>query len=529
MTQTSSTLNDLLENSANESGGRTALISEGKDGTSTTTYTELQQKVLAVAAAFHQRGIGKGDTVAIIHRNSPEFVIAYFGLMRLGAIAVPINFMVQKPEELHYMLEHSEVKGVVTQREFLRGLRQAKKTLPLCATLWVSDPKNEAPGEEPFWRFIESGTQQPAAPSPDVAASDVCSVLYTSGTTGVPKGVMLTHGNIVSNTEASIEAMHCNADDVAITILPMFHTFAWTCSVVLSIRLGIKNIIVASLTPPKNWLKLMGRHGVTLFAAVPQIYGVLSKQAVGLKGLILKWWFFRSVKVACSGAAPLAPQVLEDFRAAFGLSIIEGYGLTETSPVTTINPRKDPRSGSVGKTIPGVEVRIVGEDRQALPAGKEGEIEIRGPNVMKGYLKNSTATQDAINPEGWFKTGDIGAIEDDYLYIRDRIKDMIIVKGLKVFSAQVEAVMIEHPEVQEAAIIGLPDETGDETIKGFVVLKDGSTAEKADIMAFCRKKLDGYKRPRDIEILDELPKNALQKTLKRVLRQQELEKQQHAA
>jgi len=268
----------------------------------------------------------------------------------------------------------------------------------------------------------------------------------------------------------------------------------------------------------------MGAHRVTVFAAVPQIYGLLAKQACGIKGLILKYWFFRGVRVAVSGAAPLSPQTLNEFKAGFGVGIIEGYGLTETSPVATINPPAAPRAGSVGFPVEGVEVRVVGEDGTALPEGGEGEIQIRGHNIMKGYLKNDAATREAINPEGWFKSGDIGAIEEGYLYIRDRIKDMIIVKGLKVFSAQVEKVLMEHPDVQEAAVIGIPDDSGDEVIKGYVVLREGSKAEKSDILKFCKKNLDPYKRPRDIDILDELPKNALQKTLKRVLRQQELER-----
>ncbi|MEE8425490.1 MAG: AMP-binding protein, partial [Elusimicrobiota bacterium] len=334
---------------------------------------------------------------------------------------------------------------------------------------------------------------------------------------------------LVSNCEAAIEAMELTRKDIAITILPMFHTFAWTGCVLLSLRLAVKNVIVASITPPKPWLKLMGRHGVSVFAAVPQIYSVLARQARGLKGLVLKYWFFRKVRLAVSGAAPLSPQILKDFRQGFGLSIVEGYGLTETSPVATINPVDDTRAASVGKPVRDVEIRIVGEDGKSLPEGGEGEICIRGPNIMKGYLRDEAATREAIDAEGWLRTGDVGAIEDGFLYIRDRIKDMIIVKGLKVFSAQVESVLVTHPDVQEAAIIGIPDEDGNETIKGFVVLREKAKADKSALMKFCRKNMDSYKRPRDIEIRKELPKNALQKTLKRVLRKQELDKLKSSA
>ena len=517
---TKDTLNTLLDRSALKVPDAHALVHLDIRGEETvTTFKELRRKVLKAAAAFKARGIKKGDAVALVHRNDPAFVAAYFGLARLGAVAVPINFMVKKTEELTFMFQHCEAKGVLTQKEFLRGVLAAKKECPGLTEVWSTDGGKDT---EDFWSFVNE--QESFEAADEVTPEDVTAVLYTSGTTGLPKGVMLTHSNLANNVEAAIRAMNLSEKDVALTILPMFHTFAWTACVLLSLRLGCKNVIVSSVTPPKPWLKAMGAHRVTVFAAVPQIYGLLAKQACGIKGLILKYWFFRGVRVAVSGAAPLSPQTLNEFKAGFGVGIIEGYGLTETSPVATINPPAAPRAGSVGFPVEGVEVRVVGEDGTALPEGGEGEIQIRGHNIMKGYLKNDAATREAINPEGWFKSGDIGAIEEGYLYIRDRIKDMIIVKGLKVFSAQVEKVLMEHPDVQEAAVIGIPDDSGDEVIKGYVVLREGSKTEKSDILKFCKKNLDPYKRPRDIDILDELPKNALQKTLKRVLRQQELER-----
>lgn len=513
------TLNTFLDASASAYPDRTSLVLIGDHRETSMTFKELRRKVLQTAAAFSQRGIGKGDTVAIIHRNDPAFVIAYFGLARLGAIAVPINFMVKKAEELGFMLNHSEAKGILTQKEFLRGVLGAKKDCPGLTSVWSTDGGKDT---EDFWDFINK--QEPFEASAEVRPEDITAILYTSGTTGVPKGVMLTHSNLVNNVEASTKAMAMDEGDVALTILPMFHTFAWTACVLIAIKLACKNIVVPSVTPPKPWLSAMARHRVSIFAAVPQIYGLLAKQACGLKGLVLKYWFFRKVRVAVSGAAPLAPHTLQEFKDGFGVSIIEGYGLTETSPVATINPIMAPKAGSVGFPIDGVEIRIVDDAGSDLPEGGEGEIQIRGHNIMKGYLKNEEATREAIDSDGWFKTGDIGVIENGYLYIRDRIKDMIIVKGLKVFSAQVEAVLMDHPDIQEAAIIGIPDDTGDEIIKGYVVLREGAQTDKSEILKFCRKNLDPYKRPRDIDILEELPKNALQKTLKRVLRKNELDK-----
>ena len=269
----------------------------------------------------------------------------------------------------------------------------------------------------------------------------------------------------------------------------------------------------------------MARHGVTLFSAVPQIYSVLAKEACGLQRLALKWWFFRKVRFAISGAAPLSPAVQAAFESAFGVPILEGYGLTETSPVATINTLEARRRGTVGQPIEGVSVKIVQDDESPVPLGGEGEVCVRGDNVMKGYYGLPEATHDALTRDGWLKTGDIGALDaDGYLSIRDRKKDMIIIKGLKVFSAQVEAALLEHPDVAECAIIGVPDEHGDETIKAFFVLKPSASADKAALMQFCRGKLDPYKRPRDLEIVEALPKNALQKVLKRELRARELAK-----
>lgn len=517
------TLNALLDKTAAEKPRAPALVwPAGGDPERAMSFEELRGKVLKAAAVFAGRGIGKGDRVAILHRNDPAFLVAYFGLARLGAAAVPINFLVQKPAELKFMLGHCRAKGIVAQREFLKGLLAARKELPGLKDVWCTDDP-AAEGTESFWKAVDGADPLPGAAA--VEPGDLACVLYTSGTTGSPKGVMLTHANLVSNCDAAILATglaRSHKGAVFLTLLPMFHTFAWTACVLVPLRLGLKNVLVASITPPAPWLKAMGRHRVSAFAAVPQIYALLAKQATGLKRLVLRWWFFRSVRLCISGAAPLSPRTIQDFEGAFGREILEGYGLTETSPVATLNPPGARRPGSVGLPIRDVSVRIVDEAGRDLPAGEEGEILLRGPNVMKGYLDDEKATREAIGPEGWFRTGDIGALDPDgYLYIRDRKKDMIIVKGLKVFSAQVEGVLLEHPDVQEAAVVGIPDaETGDETVKAFVVLREGASSGKADILRFARERLDPYKRPRDVAILTELPKNALQKTLKRVLREQ---------
>lgn len=515
------TLNDLIDRAAKEDGHRLALVTQDER----ITYAQFHSRVLETAAGFAQKGVRSGDCVAIVHRNSPHFVTAYFALVRLGAVAVPINFMVQKADELAYMLKDCGAVGLVTQKEFLKGLRAAAKTVPSLKTLWVTDAsQSECPErEEPFETLRKDPSNLPASPKAD--EQDTVAILYTSGTTGQPKGVMLTHRNLVTNCEGGIERMEVVKKDVGLCLLPMFHSFAWTANVLVSIRLGNKLVICPAIAPAEPWLKLMAREGVTIFPSVPQVYSVLAKKAVGFKGLVLRWWFFRKVRLAISGAAPLSPAVQKAFESALKVPIIEGYGLTETSPAATISSPHRRKTGSVGYAIQGVQIKIIDDKENVLPVGQEGEVCIKGDNIMKGYYNLPDATRAAFTADGWFRSGDVGILDEDgFLFIRDRIKDMIIVKGLKVFSAQVEASFLEHPDVSEAAIIGIPDEHGDETIKAFVVLRPGAAVDKAALMKFCREKFDPYKRPRDIEILEALPKNALQKVLKRVLRQQELDK-----
>jgi long-chain acyl-CoA synthetase len=252
---------------------------------------------------------------------------------------------------------------------------------------------------------------------------------------------------------------------------------------------------------------------------------VLSKEARGLKKFFLKFWSLRKVRLCLSGAAPLNHAVKHQFDKTFGIPILEGYGLTETSPIVTITPVKNKKPGSVGKPIPGVKVRIVDEQGRHLKHGEEGEICVMGPNITRGYHENDQATRELFTNDGWLKTGDIGVLDEDgFLFIRDRKKDMVIVKGLKVFPAQIEHIIHTHPKVQECAVIGIPDGSGNETMKCFCVAKPDVQLDKAEIVQFIKTNLDAYKRPREVEIVGALPKNTLQKVLKRELLKRELEK-----
>ncbi len=510
-------LNELLDRAALTHPVKDALVTDGRR----LSYDELRREILATAAGLDRRGVGRGDRVAIVLRNGIEFVVSYFALARLGAVSVPINFMIQKEEELSYLLRDSLAKGVVAHKDFLHGVRQAAASASVRHIWTVGLPTEDLrPGEEEWTNLQSRGLP---SDFPAVREEDPAAILYTSGTTGNPKGAMLSHKNIASNALAGIRALDLDSTDVFLALLPMFHSFSWTANVVTSLAMGSKLVVSESVTPPRPWLEKMVREGVTMFSAIPPVYALLSREARGWKGWALKHWFFRRVRMAISGAAPLGLSVLADFERALGVPLLEGYGLTETSPVVAVNTLKARKAGSVGRVIPGAEVQVWDEAGRALAPESEGEVMVRGENVMLGYFGNPAATAEAITPGGWFRTGDIGALDaEGFLFIRDRKKDMIIVKGLKVFPAQVEAVIQTHPAVEEAAVVGLPGGQGNEIVQAFVVLKRGASADKASLLAFCREKLDPYKRPRDVEILPSLPKNAIQKVLKRELRERYL-------
>ena len=337
-------------------------------------------------------------------------------------------------------------------------------------------------------------------------------LLYTSGTTGLPKGVMLSHKNIISDIISTVICFKISEEDSMLCILPMFHTLAWTVNVVIPLTYGMKTVIIGNITPASAWLNLMGKERITIMTAIPQIYSILSKEAKGLKRIYLQYWAFRKVRFAISGAAPLSKETKDHFEKQLGVPILEGYGLTETSPIISVNTEQNRKHGTVGINLPYIKVRIIDEEGNELPRNVEGEIVTKGDNVFKGYHNNPQATTEAFDKEGWFKTGDVGLIDDEgFIYIKDRIKDMIIIKGLKVFSAQVEHTIMEYPNIQECAIIGVPDGNGGEYIKLFVVKKGGVEFDENDFRKYLKTHLDNYKRPREIEFRNELPKTLVGK------------------
>lgn len=487
------------------------------------SYHELLMQVDRAADMFFEHGIRKGGRVAVAHRNSINTVVANFGLYKLGAVCIPMNFMVTKPEEIEYILNNAGAKAVVTQAEFIRHYVKCLPQLPTVKYIFTTDeiPSSaaECPIVQKFWEEIEKSTFHDETASAQAGLDDLAFILYTSGTTGLPKGAMLTHGNLASNVISCAQIFKINDNDCFLCLLPMFHSFAWTACVVIPLYLNLKVVIVANVMPASKWLGAMGTEKVTLILAVPQIYAVLSKEAKGLKRLYLRFWPFKNVRFGVSGAAPLTQEIKDRFEEKIGVPILEGYGLTETSPVVSVNTEELQKIKSVGPAIPAVSTLVLDDDGKEVPRNAEGELCVKGPNVFRGYWGNEKATHDAFTEDGWFKTGDIVTVDDDgFIFIKDRKKDMIIIKGLKVFSAQVEAVICEHPAVEECAVIGVPDGRGGEFVKVYVVKKEGAELSDGEFRKFLKTHLDNYKRPRDFEFVESLPKNALRKVLKRELR-----------
>ncbi len=511
------TLNDLIDRQAAERPNAKAIIFKSVS----LTYKELHRQILILANVLAGRGLRAGEAYGIVMRNSSEFVITFFALARLGARAVPVNFLL-KPDEISYIFADAGVVGAITQPPFLGAVLQVKKKLSAMRDVIVAGStapagpaaKPETVGVLSFENLMASqpGLDQPAQAAPD----DVAMIIYTSGTTGKPKGALLTHRNFVANVEQCLGLITLKARDTFLCLLPMFHSFAWTVCVLVPLYLGSCIVIVESVLPFGPVIKQIFRHRVKIFVAVPPIYAAL---------LRVPFWrpfkFLNPLRLCVSGAAALPRPVHAKFEAKFGVPLLEGYGLTEASPVVSFNPERKRVPGSVGQPLPGVEVRLVDELGRPLTGGEVGEICIRGENVMKGYYHDEEATGKAFLDEDhqWLRTGDLGFLDaDGYLHISDRKKDLIIVKGLNVYPKEVEDILMTHPAVLEAAVIGIPDETGDEIIRAFVTLKKGSTVEKQELLKLCRGSLASYKCPKDLDIRRELPKNTLGKILKRELR-----------
>ena len=518
-----SNLSSLLERSAQAHPDRTAVVL----GDTRLTYAQVDAASSQVANLLVSRGIEPGDKVALSCPNLPYFPIVYYGILKAGATVVPLNVLL-KGREVAYHLDDSDAKAYFCFQgtpelpigaEGHAGFEQTDS----CEHFFVitADPAAESPIEGTTTLGQALQGQSPQFDAVDVDDDDTAVILYTSGTTGQPKGAELMHRNMISNALASEELFGADAEnpDTLLCVLPLFHSFGQTVIMNAGFAYG-GTVVLLPRFEAGPALALMDSEDVTFFAGVPTMYwgllGALDDSGVEVKKLA------DTLRVAAAGGSALPVEVHKEFERRFGVTILEGYGLSETSPVASFSVWGEPaRVGSIGKPIPGVEMKLINPEpgiREDLADDAEvGEIAIKGPNIMKGYYGRPDATAEAI-VDGWFRSGDLGRTDDDgWYYIVDRSKDMIIRGGYNVYPREIEEVLLTHPDVSLAAVIGVPHESHGEEIKAVVIRTDGATVTEDELVAWGKEQMAGYKYPRIVEFVDALPMTATGKILKREL------------
>ncbi|PLX69904.1 MAG: long-chain fatty acid--CoA ligase [Denitrovibrio sp.] len=475
------------------------------------SYNDINISANKLANLLISKGVNKGDRVAIMLENSPQFFIAYFGILKAGAIAIPVNTFL-KQEEVAYMINDSEAKLFITSQAFDTVATDIGKvcedlinTLAFHETSFVSENIN-----------VTTKDMDDKNINMDITTDDLAVFIYSSGTTGHPKGAMLTHANMTSNAIGCLARFKVSVKDKFLLFLPAFHSYAMMTCVVLPTYVGSSIIILESVNDlkKKTFKKILLYKRPTFFLGVPQVYIALIKSK--MPKFFIKYLY--PIRLHVSGGAPLPEETLEQFKAKYNQPIIEGYGLSEASPVVAANRRKMQKPLSVGPALKGIEVRIVDENEKELPIGEVGELIVKGPNVMKGYWNMPELTEKTLR-NGWLFTGDLAKLDDEgYIYIVDRKKDLIIVKGMNVYPRELEEVLHKHEDVEAAAVIGLPDKSSGEIPVAYIKPKEGVEIDEKAIKAYLKEHLANYKLPKHIYIKNDLPMTATGKILKRELK-----------
>jgi long-chain acyl-CoA synthetase len=481
-----------------ESAARDASADALRLGDAAVTYGELDDRSARLATLLREHGLEPGDRVGVMLPNVPEFPIAYYGALRAGGIVVPMNVLLKR-REIAFYLEDSGAKILLAWHGFLDEARDG-----------ADDAGVELIGVEPEDFAATLGALEPTTDLAEVDAEDTAVILYTSGTTGKPKGAELSHRNLDENSEIiSRTTLLISAGDVVLGALPLFHTFGQTVAMNASMRVGATLTLVPKFDPGEA-LATIERDGVTHFYGVPTMYGALLHHPEREK------FDASTLRLCKTGGASMPVEVLHGFEDAFGTELIEGYGLSETSPVASSgHPGQVRKPGSIGTPIEKVEMRIVDEEGAEVPRGDVGEIVIRGHNIMKGYWGRPEATAEAIR-DGWFHSGDLGREDEDgFFFVVDRKKDMIIRGGYNVYPREVEELLYEHPQIREAAVLGVPHPEWGEEVGAAVVLEPGEEVAPEEISAWVRERIAAYKYPRVVWFLDELPKGPTGKIVKR--------------
>jgi long-chain acyl-CoA synthetase len=504
-------LRELVQNQANKFEDKIFMYWED----TTISYSQLNDLTNKVANLLYNLGIRKGDKVSVYLPNMPEYVYLYLGIPKIGAVTGPVNALF-KAREVKFVVNHSEAKIIVTIPKFMELINEIKHELPTVEhVIAIGEPVKDTLN---FWDLMDNA---PTDAPPEVVIdekNDPAAILYTSGTTGFPKGVLQTHFNIRRNAEMIKDFLKANEDYRFMLILPLFHVNAQIVTVMAPFTIGASCILTPGFSAQTHW-ETVAKYRASTFSAVPTILSILIKMPH--ENLDLS-----SLEFVICGAAPLPIEVFREFEKTFNCKIVEGYGLTEGTCASSVNPipteTEDKRKiGSIGVPLPGNEMKIIDSNGKNLPPNTKGEILVKGDNVMKEYFKNPEANAESLK-ERWLYTGDIGHMDEDgFFYITDRKKDMIIRGGENIYPREIEEVLYSHPAVSLATVIGVRDKIYGELPKAFIVLKEGKTATAEDIIAYCKKNLADFKIPKYIEFRGDLLKTPTGKIMKQSLRDEE--------
>ncbi|HQY83550.1 MAG TPA: AMP-binding protein [Ilumatobacteraceae bacterium] len=482
---------------------KVAIISRGRP----TTYGTLRDQVAHVRGGLAKLGVGKGDRVVLLCSNGRYFVDLYLAALGLGAVTVPLNPASPAPE-IEREVRTVGAKVVVVEPLAAHAWAQIDRVhLPTVEHV-VATETGTVPGADSAFDDL-LGTEQVAAI--EVDDDDLAALIFTSGTAGSPRAAMLSHGNLMANLEQGRSTDGINEHDVVFGVLPVFHIFGLNVVLGLTLARGATVVLVQRFDP-FTALETITERGITVIPGAPPLWLAFSHFDDAPADS------FATVRLALTGAAKMPEEATRHLQQRFGLILREGYGLTEASPVVTSSAGLTPKVGSVGKVLAGMQVRLVDENGDDALEGDSGEIWVKGPNVFKGYLDEPEATARVLTADGWLRTGDIAVVDDDgYLYLVDRAKDLVIVSGFNVYPAEVEEVLMEHPDVLEVGVVGVPHPHTGEAVKAFVVLKPGATAHEDTLVSWCLDNLARYKCPAKILFVDQLPRNLSGKLLRRSL------------
>ena len=525
-------IDHFLRDSAHAFPHRHALIFEG----TRITYRTLDQLVDTCAAGLYKLGVRQGDRVALLLPNCPQMVISFYSIFRLGAVAVPVNPLYQE-REIAYQIDNARATALIALDLLYPRAEAAVSKASYIIPIITSLSEYLSPLKKILYPFMKpqgikgagAGTASEAVsfgellavssstlPPVSIAAEDTALLQYTGGTTGLSKGAELTHGNIVANTMQTVSWYYIirRGEEVILTVLPLFHTYGIAVCMNLAIATGSCMVLIPRFVP-RDILKAIQDYAVSFFPAIPAMYAALNNYRD------IQKWDLSSVRYCVSGSAPLSVQTMRDFEKRTGGIILEGYGLTEASPVTHSNPvHRERKGGSIGLPLADTDCKIVdlADGSREVSPGEPGELCIRGPQVMKGYWNMPSETVQVLK-DGWLYTGDIARIDNDgYFYIIDRKKDMIISEGFNVYPHEIDDVVLKHPGIADAAAVGVPDSLRGEKVVLYVVLREGMEVSQDDILGFCREQLAKYKVPKKVIFKKELPKTAVGKVLRRALR-----------